>query len=140
MRVGAAGEAIAVAFLEKKGWSIVDTNVRFDPSEGLKGELDIIAWDGPTLTFVEVKTRRGFINSVDPAENVTVLKQQQIARLALAYLTRHALFDELDADATPMRFDVIAVTLSPQPLENPKTLRIQHLRGAFLAPSDAGSW
>ena len=55
--VGAQGEATTAAFLEVRGYRLVDTNVR--PEGGrARGEIDLVAWHGEYLVFVEVKTRR----------------------------------------------------------------------------------
>ena len=129
MNVGKTGEAAAVALLERRGHRIVDTNVRFGAKSGLIGELDIVAWDGDTLCFVEVKTRRGIPGRVAPGENVTPAKQRQIARLALAYLTRSGLGDD---DTLSVRFDVVLVVLAPG--ESGQVLKVELLTGAFLAP------
>jgi putative endonuclease len=129
---GNAGETAAQAYLERRGFKIVDANVRFGKLSGLSGEIDIVAWDGPTLCFVEVKTRRGAVGRVSPIEAVTPAKQRQIARLATAYAARHGL---LTSDTEiPMRFDVVSVTLAPGPDETVRHIAL--LRGAFLAPDD----
>jgi putative endonuclease len=128
---GRAGEDEALRLLEDRfAYRVVDTNVRFGARRsGLPGEIDIVAWDGATLCFVEVKTRRRAAPDGTPAENVTPAKQRQIARLALAYAARHGLLEEspgAEGDPVPLRFDVVAVTLSPP--------RARLIRGAFLAP------
>lgn len=98
--VGNAGEAHAPAFLEKRGYQIVDANVR--PIGGRsRGEIDLIAWDGDMLVFIEVKTRRATAST--PAEAVDLRKRRQLVKLAQAYLIRHNL------DEVPCRFDVVEV-------------------------------
>ncbi|MES2465613.1 MAG: YraN family protein [Armatimonadota bacterium] len=140
---GRLGEIAAQNFLEKQRYVIVDVNVRFGSRrDGLPGEIDIIAWDGPTLCFVEVKTRsRSPIAT--PKEAVTPAKQRQIARLALAYAAHYGLLED-EADA-PLRFDVVAVTLSSAnrnaSVGTPGELRslvchTELVRGAFFAPDD----
>jgi len=133
---GRAGEEAALRLLEERcGYRVVDTNVRFGARRsGLPGEIDIVAWDGATLCFVEVKTRRGRVRGEEsPAGNVTPVKQRQIARLALAYAVRHGLLEETaDAEAVPLRFDVVAVTLTEGAGEGMP--RAELIRGAFLAP------
>ncbi len=137
------GEAAAQALLERNGYVIVDVNVRFGKTRGLSGEIDIVAWDGPVLCFVEVKTRRatGRSSPVAPAEAVTPAKQRQIARLALAYANRHGLLSDDGPAGEPdegvaLRFDVVAVVLD---WDNENLLRRADLiRGAFLAPDDLG--
>lgn len=133
---GNQGEVVAQALLERRGYRIVDVNVCFGSRrDGLPGEIDIIAWDGPTLCFVEVKTRRqSAIASARGA--VTATKQRQIARLALAYAAHYGL---LDAESdSPLRFDVVAVTLAPErnDMEEARIQRTELLKGAFLAPDN----
>ena len=109
---------------------MTDTNVRFGKTRGLTGELDIVAWDGPTLCFIEVKTRRvAGPTPVTPGEAVTPAKQSQIARLALAYAARHELLDDV-----PLRFDVVTVLLAPG--DDGAVRRADLYRGAFLAPDE----
>jgi len=132
---GRIGEAAAQALLERAGYTIVDTNVRFGKTKGLIGELDIVAWDGSVLCFVEVKTRRALAHhAVNPAEAVTPAKQRRIARLALAYANRHGMLAEDSANDISLRFDVVSVVLSPG--EPPTIRRADLFRGAFLAPDD----
>ena len=124
---GRAGETAAQNFLTRRGYRIVDVNVRF----GRTGELDIIAWDGSTLCFIEVKTRRGRAGTVAPAEAVTPAKQRQITQLALQYALQHGFLAD-DAE-TPMRFDVVAVTLDNQGY----VVRADVIQGAFFAVEDS---
>lgn len=140
---GNLGEIAAQELLEERGYRIVDVNVRFGSRrDGLPGEIDIVAWDGGTLCFVEVKTRsRSSIAT--PQGAVTPAKQRQIARLALAYAAHHGLLDN-EADA-PLRFDVVAVTVTPAMPDvlngdrNGIRSSVRHtelLRGAFLTPDN----
>jgi putative endonuclease len=128
-KIGKIGEEAAQAYLARCGYRLVGTNVRFGSTSGLVGELDIVAWDGETLCFIEVKTRRGNVGRVAPAESVTPAKQRQIARLALAYVTLNGLME--NGDEMPMRFDVVAVYLAADSSVVP---RCHLLRGAFVAP------
>ena len=122
---GAQGEQETLTFLQSRGYRIVDTNVR--PLGGMaRGEIDIIAWDGLYLAFVEVKTRRTALGAQgSPAEAVDGRKRRQIALLAQAYLGKH------DLDEIPCRFDVVSVVKRP-----PAPLLFTLLRNAFEAPSD----
>ncbi len=86
------------------------------------GEIDLIAVEGRTVVFVEVKTRRSH-QAGHPLEAVTAQKQQRLTRLALAYLRRN---DLLHCSA---RFDVVAITW-PSDRRRPE---IQHVRDAFEA-------
>ena len=118
--LGARGEAETVAFLEARGYRIVDVNVR--PLGGMaRGEIDVIAWDGEFLVFCEVKTRRSASgHQGTPAEAVHYQKQKQLTRLALAYLAKHNL------DDVPCRFDVVEVVRRP-----PAPARLTLWRDAF---------
>jgi putative endonuclease len=68
------------------------------------GELDIVARDGRTVVFIEVKARERD-QFGEAAEAVTAWKRRRIVRLAMDYLTRHRLAEQ------PCRFDVVAVQL-----------------------------
>ena len=95
--LGKIGEDLACAELERRGYAILARRYR---RRG--GELDIIARDGATLVFVEVKSRDGH-DFGDAAEAVTRLKQRRIAALARDFIVRHHLPE------CPCRFDVVAV-------------------------------
>lgn len=123
--IGTVGETAAIEHVERHGLRLIDKNVQFGPKSGLKGELDIVAWDGETLVFLEVKSRRGRPNQVFPAENITAAKRRQLTQLAIAYAARHHLLD----DDIPMRFDTISVYLA----ESGAVLAVRHTKGAFLA-------
>jgi putative endonuclease len=130
---GRLGESAALALVEREGYRIVDTNVRLGRSVGVIGEIDIVAWDGPTLCFIEVKTRRGTPGRVFPGEAVTAAKQRQIANLALAYANRCGLLSD-DAEIA-LRFDVVLVVLSPR-CRREDILNAELWRNAFQAPDD----
>ncbi len=100
---GAAGEALAVTFLRKQGYTLLAQNWRCR-----HGELDAVMQDGGELVFVEVRTRRGTALG-SAAELVTPAKQRRLARLAAAYLA--ALDEHSQAWAGPWRIDVVAVQL-----------------------------
>ena len=95
---GKYGEDLAVNYLIKNGYAIVERNYRFSRY----GEVDIIALDKDVLCFVEVKTRtsRAF---GDPLEAINFKKQQKIRAVATAYLKQHHILD------CNCRFDAIAV-------------------------------
>ena len=94
---GKIGEDLACRELEGRGYAILARRYR-----QRAGELDIIARDGPTVVFVEVKAREGreFGNAV---EAVTSLKRRRMTRVALEYLVRHRLTH------CPCRFDVVSI-------------------------------
>jgi len=114
--LGQQGEAAAARYLRRRGYHVVARGVR-----SALGELDLVAVDGRTVVFVEVKTRRSTDHG-HPADAVTPEKQRRLTRLALAYLKRHGL---LEAAA---RFDVIAVIW---PERGRPT--IEHIPNAFEA-------
>lgn len=113
--LGRLGEDIAAAYLARRGLRIVERNCR-----SRLGEIDLIARDGRTLVFVEVKARAG--RTADPPQvAVNGRKQARLGRLALGYLGRQRL------GTVPCRFDVVAVTLDP----GRGVPRVVHFPGAF---------
>jgi putative endonuclease len=111
------GERAAERFVRRLGYKIVARRER-----GRLGELDLVAVDGRTIVFIEVKTRRSH-DAGRPHEAVGPEKQQKLTRLALAYLKRHDLLEY------PARFDVVAVTW-PEMVRKPS---IEHYQNAFPA-------
>jgi putative endonuclease len=97
--LGKMGENIACGELERRGYVIVTRRYR---RRG--GEIDIIARDGGTMVFVEVKARTGTAFG-GGEEAVTWLKRRRITQLALEYMTRHRL------GHCPCRFDVVSIHL-----------------------------
>ena len=95
--LGKSGEDLACRVLERRGYAILARRYRRK-----SGEIDIIARDGPTLVFVEVKARDGSPFG-RPAEAVTGLKRLRLARLATDYIMRHHLRE------CPCRFDVVSI-------------------------------
>lgn len=94
---GSAGEILATQYLTKKKYEIVQTNY-----SNKIGEIDIIAKDGKTLVFIEVKSRKT-LKFGRPCEAVGVYKQNKIRQVATLYLMMKKIKD------TPIRFDVIEV-------------------------------
>jgi len=119
--LGLRGERAAARYLRKKGYIIVARSAR-----DKAGELDIVAVDGRTIVFVEVKTRTSDVAG-RPIEAVDEDKQQRLTRLALRYLKRHDLLEKR------WRFDVVAVTWP----ENRRRPVIEHFENAFQ-PADVG--
>jgi putative endonuclease len=95
--LGKTGEDLACAELEKRGYAIIARRYR---RRG--GEIDIVARDGPTIVFAEVKAREGRAFG-EAAEAVTAFKRRRITQLALDYMTRHHLSN------CPCRFDVVSI-------------------------------
>lgn len=102
-RLGRHGEDLACAELQRRGYSILARGHR-----SRFGEIDVVARDGGTLVFVEVKTR-GAKTCGDPADAVTPDKQRRVAAMAADYLARYA------ASGQPCRFDVVTVDASSVP-------------------------
>ena len=98
--VGDRGEQMAAEYLEREGYEILHRNYRFGRSE-----IDLIARQGRTIVFVEVKTRRT-AGYGEPEEAVTREKIRRIRRVASAYLAQRRI-GECDC-----RFDVVAVLLA----------------------------
>ncbi len=99
LELGQWGEEIALQEIRCLGYRDIIRNYRCD-----LGEVDIIARDGDTLVFIEIKTRKNTA-SVIAKEAVTPRKKHQLSKVALCYMKSH---DCINAKA---RFDVVAVTI-----------------------------
>jgi putative endonuclease len=119
--LGQRGEEAAARFLRRLGYKILARGRRLRP-----GELDLVALDGRTIVFVEVKTRTSQ-DAGHPSEAVDPEKQRRLTRLAVTFLKRHGLLNY------PARFDVVAVTW---PSSGGKPA-IEHFKNAFDA---VGQW
>lgn len=97
--LGRLGEELAVRELERRGYAILERRYR---TRG--GEIDIVAEDGGTLVFVEVKARMD-AEFGSAAEAVTPWKMRRLARMANDYLARRGVA------CRPCRFDVVAIML-----------------------------
>jgi putative endonuclease len=116
---GTRGEDEAARFLTRSGYAILDKNVRTRA-----GEIDLVAREGNTLVFVEVKTRRD-MEGDPPQAAVTTRKQNRLGRLALGYLKSKRIRQ------TPCRFDVISVIFN----DEGAVKAIRHIPNAFsVAP------
>ena len=110
---GEAGEALAARLLSKRGYKILETNHR-NPL----GEIDLIARDGDSLVFVEVKTRKS-LHFGNPKWAVTPRKQRKLSMVALYYLKTTG------QSQSKARFDVVAIhSTGPRP-------KIELVRNAF---------
>jgi putative endonuclease len=129
-RLGDRGERLALAYLKGRGYRIVATNLRVPighaPSgRAVIGEVDVVAYDGVTLVFVEVKTRRR--EGLYATERAVDARKR---RLLLAASRRYrGLFD---VARDPYRFDVVTVLLPP---DGPPNVRL--LKGYFSPKSAA---
>src|SRR6185436_9232029 len=97
--LGNLGEDLACAELERRGYAILARRYR---RRG--GELDVIARDGRTVVFVEVKTREGGEFGAG-SDAVTALKRRRMANIAMDYLVRYRLTE------CPCRFDVMSIDI-----------------------------
>ena len=108
---GHEGEQAACEYLLKKGWKILDRNVRRG-----RGEIDIIARKRKTIAFIEVK-RRSSLNYGRPAEAVNIEKQRRIVQAAALYVQEQGL------ENAQLRFDIVEILAG----------EIRHIEGAFDA-------
>jgi putative endonuclease len=127
LELGRFGEQIAADFLRNQGYRIVAMNFitrlgrNHQTNRPLSGEIDIIAYEGALLCFIEVKTRRSAEFAL-PEEAVDNDKQQQLRRTAARYQRLYGVA------GAPVRFDVVAVIL---PARGRATIRLT--RGFFPA-------
>lgn len=96
---GRWAEQVAVDFLDRRGLTVVARNFRCT-----LGEIDVVARDGKTVVFVEVKFRRDVSRGL-PQEAVSASKHRRLTLLAQWYLKKHRL------EGQPARFDIVAVTM-----------------------------
>lgn len=114
LALGAHGEQLAAEYLAEAGMKIVERNWR-----SRHGEIDLIAAEGESLVFVEVKTRTGRAFGT-PAEAVTLTKQRRIRLLGLEWLRTSG------RNWGRVRFDVVSILL-----ERGSAPRIDHIESAF---------
>ena len=111
--LGDRGENLAARYLRNQGYKIIVRNFRSEV-----GEIDIVARDGRTIVFVEVKSRA--YDDPEPEDQVNDLKRHQITKAAKMYLGRYG------TPQPPARFDVVAVVW---PQGEPPIIR--HIENAF---------
>jgi len=116
--VGSAGEEAAARYLARHGYRILHRNLRL----GRAGELDIVAMQGQTLVFIEVKAKLS--GELGGFMNITAAKQRKLVELAEYYLQRHR------HGQTAVRFDAVEVEYPDARLRNPQ---IRLLPDAFRA-------
>ena len=116
--LGRLGEQLAAEHLIRRGYQIVERNYRTR-----WGELDIVAYDGRTLAFCEVKARRLRAPGRDPLESVHARKRSKVRKMAGRWLVERT--DRPYAEN--LRFDAIGVTFDAAG----RLVRLEHLEGAF---------
>lgn len=109
--LGRRGEELAGRFLEQKGFRLVVANFVVPVGRNRRGalvkaEIDLIAYDGETLCFIEVKTRSSD-EFARPEASVNLRKQRQIIRAARVYR------QFFGVRKTPFRYDVVGIVMSP---------------------------
>lgn len=115
-RIGRRFEAVAAAWLEASGWTVIDRNVRHR-----RREVDLVVRRGVVVAFVEVKGRRG-TGRGDPLEAITRLKRRDIESVARWWVALHGRADDV------YRFDAVAIR--PGRGEG-SPMEVQHLEGAW---------
>ncbi|MFC1845048.1 YraN family protein [Thermodesulfobacteriota bacterium] len=95
--LGAKGEDLAIRYLKKRGYRIIERNYRVK-----LGEIDIIAEHGDDLVFIEVKTRSD-TSFGSPFESITKQKQKKLSKVALEYIGKKK------CHQSPARFDVVGI-------------------------------
>jgi putative endonuclease len=128
VELGRRGEALAADYLLALGYELVAANFKLGVGRNRRGavveaELDLVAYDGPTLCFVEVKTRASDWFAA-PEANVDLRKQRQVTRAARAYRRL------LGLSGAASRYDVVTVILPPPDAEGRSAApRVELLRG-----------
>jgi putative endonuclease len=122
-RTGIRGEAFAYWFLRRHGYIFIARNYTV---RGIKGEIDLVGYDGPVLAFIEVKTRTKPAEAGEdtgkPEDAVTPAKRRHLARMARQFLAERRICE------ASCRFDVLAIESRPG---RPPEVRLH--KGAFAA-------
>jgi putative endonuclease len=113
--LGQRGENVAARYLRDQGYKIIERNFRCEV-----GEVDIIARDGRTLVFAEVKTREH--DDPTPEDQINQAKRHQLTKAAKFYLSRYGI------PQPPARFDVVAIVWP-----SGREPQIRHTTDAFEA-------
>ncbi|MGH9748286.1 MAG: YraN family protein [Candidatus Acidiferrales bacterium] len=122
---GIRGETLAYWYLRRHGYTLVARNYTVP---GIKGEIDMIGYDGPVLAFVEVKTRSSSAPSQStPEDAVNADKRRNLARMARQFLRSRRI------DSANCRFDVLAIESHP----GKKPVVRLHKSAFGMAPSDS---
>jgi putative endonuclease len=111
LELGRRGESLAAEHLRARGYELVASNFKLPVGRNRRGavvqaEIDLVAYDGPVVCFVEVKTRASD-RFAAPEANVDLRKQRQVTRAARAYRRM------LGLSGAPYRYDVVSVLLPP---------------------------
>ena len=119
-RTGPIAEDLVARLLAGSGWEIVERNARTR-----FGELDIVARDGDTLVFVEVKGARSdtSFGPEKPILSIDFRKQRKVRRLGTAWMAERRDFPPFD----DIRFDAVGVTLD----RAGRAVEVEHIKGAF---------
>ena len=112
--LGAIGEATAADYLVDKGWTLLEQNYHFE-----KNEVDLVAYDGFCIVFVEVKTRQSTEFGY-PDEGLSDAQLRRIQKAGAAWIY------ERKMDPSPTRVDLIGIVLDPESDLPPV---IEHLEG-----------
>jgi putative endonuclease len=116
--LGRLGEDLALAHLERLGFTLVARNHRTR-----HGEIDLVVFDGTTLVFAEVKTRRANGSGRGPWESLHARKRRQVRHMAASFLAERA-----GRPFSPeLRFDAIGVVIDPRGA----LMALDHLEAAF---------
>jgi len=113
-KLGKLGEKITQKYLQKEKFRIVEKGYCL-----YRGEIDLIAYDGETLVFIEVKTRGPGALGL-PEESVNIRKQRQIRKIAEGYLALNSI-DEVEC-----RFDVVSLIFDEK-----RDYSLSHFKDAF---------
>ncbi len=104
-RTGVRGETYAYWYLRRNGYVMIARNFS---SRGMKGEIDLVGYDGATLAFVEVKTRTSPRDKFgSPEDAVTADKRLHLSKMASQFRR------EYRAEKVPFRFDILAIEAAP---------------------------
>ena len=126
--LGALGDSYAAAYLEQLGYRLVAANCTLPVGRNRRGtvinaEIDLLAYDGDTLCFIEVKARASDWFA-PPQANVDLRKRRQVTRAARAYRRMLGIEDQ------PFRYDVVTVVFA-----NDSTPQIELLRNFWTEES-----
>lgn len=121
-QTGVRGETYAYWYLRRHGYLLIARNYTFP---GIKGEIDMVGYDGPALAFIEVKTRSASAPDLPaPEDAVNQEKRRNLARMARQFLRARRI------ESAPFRFDVLAIETAPG-----KRPHLRLHKGAFTPAS-----